>query len=176
MKKTSSKILYFIIFLQLTVAQYVVYFFINYSFSVSILRLLMMGICAFYYYKLIEHLTFLQSIAKSINKHAFEQNSGETLIFCFFFISNIFLVDIGGRKLNNKLLAMDKKEIIAIIKDCSFSGKDEYCFYSYSVDNKQYEVRYSNDPDNLQFKEKDVTTVVYCSKFPHISKLKAELE
>ena len=176
MKKSTSKILYFILFLQLTVAQYIVYSFINYSSAVSILRIFMMGISAFYYCKLIEHLPFLQKIARSINKHAFESGSGEILIFWCLFIFHILLLGIGGEKLNNKLLGMDKRETIAIIKNCSFSGEDEYCFYSYSVDNKHYEVRYCNDPNNLQFKQKDTTTVVYYSKFPHISKLKIELK
>ena len=178
MTKIISNIVYFLLFVGLTIALYAILFLIDYSAGYfTIARVLIMGVCFFYFYKLTGHSAYLTRAKKKLNIFQPGIDIGGILIALCFFILHLALVNVGGEKLNDKLLAMDNRETIATIKDCHISkGKKEYCVYEYSVDNKHYEIKYCNQPRNLKFKESDTTTVIYYSKFPVISKLKKELE
>ena len=177
MTKVISNILYFLLFLGLTIASYAVIFLIDYSAGYfTIARIFIMGVSFFYFYKLTGHSTYLTRVKKKFNTYLRAKDSGGILIAFCFFILHLVLVNIGGEKLNDKLLAMDNRETTATIKDCHVSKGREYCVYEYSVGNKHYEIKYCNEPNNLKFKESDTTTVVYYSKFPVISKLKKQLQ
>lgn len=177
MTKIISNILYLLLFLGLTVVSYATFFFVDYFADYfTILRALIMGGCFFYFYKLTAHLTYLTRAKEKLNTYPSAKNSGGTLIAFCLFILHLILVNVGGEKLNDKLLATSNRETTATIKDCYSSKGTEYCVYSYSVDNKHYEIKYCNEPENLKFKETDTTTVIYYSKFPVISKLKKELQ
>ena len=173
----TSNILYFLLFIGLTVISYATFFFVDYSADYfTILRALIMGVCFFYFYKLTGHLTYLTKAKDKLNAYPFAKNSGGTLIAFLLFIIHLILVNVGGESLNDKLLAMDSGQTTATIKDCYSSKGTEYCVYSYSVDNKHYDIKYCNEPDNLKLKETDTTTVIYYTRFPVISRLKRELE
>lgn len=177
MTKIIYNILYFLLLLGLTIASYANTFFIDYSADYfTIARVFIMGVCFFYFYKLTGHSTYLTRAKEKINTYPSAKDSGGTLIAFCFFILHLVLVNVGGEKLNDKLLSGDNMETTATIKDCYLSKGTEYCVYEYTVDNKHYEIKYCNEPDNLKFKESDTTTVIYYSKFPVISKLKKELE
>ena len=173
MTKNISNFSYFLLFIGLSVASYSIIFFIDYSTEYfTIARVLNIGVCFFYFYKLVRHLTYLKGVAEKLNTYSSANNHGKTLIAFCLLVSHLILIDFGGEKLNEKLLLMDNLETIATIKDCHSSKGTEYCIYSYSVDNKHYEIKYFNN--NMKFKENDRTTVIYFSKFPIISKLKKE--
>jgi len=177
MTKIITNILFFLLLIQLTIASYAITFFIDYSADYfTIARVFIMGVCFFYFYKLTGHLTYLKRAKEKLNTYPSAKDNGGTLISFCLFIVHLILVNIGGETLNDKLLATDNRETTATIKDCYSSKGTEYCVYIYSIDNKNYEVKYCNEPDNLKFKETDTTTVIYYSKFPVISKLKKELQ
>ena len=177
MTKVISNIVYFLLFVVLTIAFYAILFFIDYSAGYfTIARVFIMGVCFFYFYKLTGHSTYLRRAKEKLNTSLHAKKGGGILIALCFFIIHLILVNVGGEKLNDKLLAMDNRETTATIKDCHLSKGKEYCVYEYTVDNRYYEIKYCNDPDNLKFKESDTTTVIYYTKFPSISKLKKELE
>jgi hypothetical protein len=104
------------------------------------------------------------------------KKTGWNFIALVLFFLHLIIVTKATESLNYYLLLSDHKQTIATIKDCYKSKGTEYCVYSYLVDNKQYDIKYCNEPDNLKFKEFDTTTVIYYSKFPVISKLKNELK
>lgn len=177
MNKTLNNIKYVIIFILLTLATYVTFTFVDYSFDYFMVgRILLMGICYFYFYKLTEHIyTTLREYKKNETPIKFKK-SGWTFIAIVLFFAHLISVSIATDSLNYHLILSDSKQTMATIKDCRKSRGTEYCVYSYSVDNKIYEIKYCNEPDNLKLKETDTSTVVYYSKFPVISKLKKELQ
>ncbi len=177
MTKIISNIIYFLLFIGLTIASYAITFFIDYSADYfTIARMLIMGISFFYFYKLTRHLTILQRATVKFNSYPSAKNSGATLIAFFLFIIQLLIVNLGGEKLNDKLLKSDYRETFATIKDCYSSKGSEYCVYNYTVDNKHYEIKYRNDLNKLKFSESDTTTIIYYTKFPVISRLKKQLE
>ncbi len=170
-------IVYFILFILLTVTIYGNFTFVDYSFDyVTIIRILLMAICYLYFYILTEHIYTLLKVNKKHETPIKFKKSGWTFIPFVLFLLHLVLVSIATDRLNNYLIDCDNKQTIATIKDCHKSRGTEYCVYSYSVDNKHYEIKYCNEPDNLKLKETDKTTVIYYSKFPIISKLKKELQ
>lgn len=177
MKKNIYSLLYFLLFVVLTMASYAITFLIDYSAEYfTIIRILIMVICFCYFYMLIGHSTYLTKAKLKANTYPSAKNSGGTLIAFCLFIIHLILVNVGGEKLNDRLLATDNKATVAKIKDCNSSKGTEYCVYEYSVENHHYEIKYCNEPAHLKFKESDTTTVIYYSKFPAISKLKKDLE
>ncbi len=178
MKKTWSNILYLVLFILLTAATYGTFTCIDYSFDYFlIVRILLMSICYFYFYKVTGHIYTTYRVYKKNEKPITFKKSSWTFIAFVLFIVHLITVSIATDSLNNYLIGSDNKETTATIKDCYKTlWGTEYCVYSYSVDNKNYEIKYCNEPDNLKFKEADTTTVIYYSKFPVISRLKKELQ
>jgi hypothetical protein len=176
MNKTLVKIIYIVLFILLTAVTYWTFTFIDYSFDYFlIVRILIMSICYFYFYKVTGHIYTTYRVYKKNQTPITFKKSGWTFIAFVLFIVHLITVNIATDSLNNYLIGSDNKETTATIKDCYKTLRGtEYCVYSYSVDNKNYEIKYCNEPDNLKFKETDTTTVIYYSKFPVISKIKKE--
>jgi hypothetical protein len=177
MTKLWSNIIYTVLFILVTIAAYWTFTFVDYPFDFfTLIRIFLMGICYLYFYKLTGHIYALIKLNKKKQTPIKFKNSSWTLIALVLFFLHLILVSIATDSLNDYLILSDNKQTIATIKDCYKSKGTEYCVYSYSVDNKVYDIKYCNEPDNLKLKETDTTTVIYYSKFPVISKLKKELE
>jgi len=163
-------ILFFVLFWVLTLAFYAVFFLIdNSTFYFMIFRALIMLSGVFYFYMLIEHVTYL--------KKATEYTGTFFVAFCLCMFYIALVIDFGGEKLKTKLLKSSYGETIATIKNCYSSEGSEYCLYSYSLSTKHYEIKYCNEycgsRDTLKkFNEGDKVTIVYYPKFPVLSKLK----
>lgn len=114
---------------------------------------------------------------KKKNKYPMRfKKTGYIAIPALLFFLHLLIIGLSVEKLNYYLLVSDKKQTIAVIKNCYKSKGTEWCVYSYVVDNTRYEIKYSNDAPKLKLREFDTTTVFYYSKLPVISKLKREME
>ena len=92
MTKVISNILYFILFLGLTVASYAIIFLIDYSADYfTIARVFIMGVCFFYFYKLTGHSIYLTRIKKKLNIFQPGIDIGGILIALVFFILHLSL-------------------------------------------------------------------------------------
>jgi hypothetical protein len=177
MTKLWSHFTYIILFFLLTITAYGTFTGVDYSFDYfTIIRVLLIGICYFYFYKLTGHIYTLLKVSKKHETLIVFRKSGWTFVAAILCILHLILVSITTDSLNNYLIKSDNKQAIATIKDCYVSKSTEYCVYSYSVDNKSYELKYCNEPDNLKFKERDTAIVIYYTKLPVISLLKREFD
>lgn len=160
--------LFAFLFIVVSIATYATSY-VDYSFDhLTLLRILAMGLCYFYFYKLAEYVYTSLSIPAKNQTPAF-------YAFIVFFL-HMLLLSIGTDYLNNWLINKSPCETIAMINNCHKSKGTEYCMYSYTIDHKSYTLKYCNEPANLRFRESDTVTIVYFSSFPVISKLKNELE
>jgi|GEM_PF-3814065 len=169
--------MYIFLFILLTVATYGTFTCIDYSFDYFIIvRILLMAICYYYFYKATGHIYTTFSVYKKNETQIKFKKNGWKFMASILWIGYLILISIATDSLNNYLIGYDNKQTIATIKDCYKTRGTEYCVFSYSVNNKNYEIKYCNEPNNLKFKETDTTTVIYYSKFPVISRLKKELQ
>lgn len=170
-----NNIFYFLAFIVLTIVQYLVYFFIDHSSGFStIARLLLFTFSMFYFLKLTFYVKNLAKTAVWLEQNT-SDGKGVALIFLVPLVLHILLVDFGGKILNDLLLKSDYKETVATIKECSTKGTD-YCIYSYTVDNRYYEVKYYYDTNKLKLKKSEKITIVYYPKFPVLCKVKTDME
>ncbi len=178
MKNTWLHIKYLLYFILLTITTYLVITFIDYTFDFFIvIKIIPIGFSYYYFYKVTEHInSSLFAYKKKVDPNKFKKNGWTLIIPGILIFAFQISIALATESLNYQLILSDNKQTTATIKDCSKSKGTEYCIYSYSVDNKNYEIKYCNESTNLKLKEYDTATVIYYSKFPIISKLKKELQ
>ncbi len=177
MTNRRNSFIYLFLFIPLSVLAYVTFTFVDQTFYFfTIIRILLLGICYFYFYKLTGHIYKVKNENKKSYAPMKFKRGGLTFFASISFVCYLILGSICAYNFNNALLKYDNKMVIATIKDCYKYRGTEYCIYCYVVDGNNYEIKFCNEPNNLKLKENDRTTVIYCTKFPVISKLKSELE
>jgi len=176
MKNIWLHIKYLLFFILLIITTYLAFTFIDYTFDFFIvIRIILLGFSYYFFYKVTEHIySSIFEYKKKENLNKLKKNGWVLIIPGILIFAFQISVAMAIDSLNHQLILSDNKQTTATIKDCSKSKGTEYCIYSYSVDNKNYEVRYCNESTNL--KEYDTATVIYYSKFPIISKLRKELQ
>jgi hypothetical protein len=150
--------LYVIGFIVLTLVEYYIYSYIDYSYKYfMVIRLATIGIGYFYFL---------------LAARCFSKNMAIPLfVIIITMVYNVLLLFIFEH-INSALLEFKNKETVAVIKDCEKSRGTAYCVYSYRDKNKYYEIRFCNEGSILKYKNNDRVMIRYYTLNPAISEIK----
>lgn len=165
--KRKKLFLVFWLILLLTLVNYSIFSFIDYSSKYfGILRGIVM---------LFDVIFFSLLAAKVPKQSKFSFISADFILSgMILFIVHIIVTMIATDLLNEKIISYHNESTTGIIKNCDETK--EYCIYSYTVGNSNYEMKFDNSENDYKYDNLDSVIVLYCPQIPSISKLQSPVE